>query len=70
MKALGLLLMAGGMLALLGYLAYRFFTIPGVPLVMKVAVPLILAGFLLVLGSVWAERYRASRREDFTHMDQ
>ena len=66
-----LLILGGGALA--GYALYHLFrllyTEPDVPLVIQVAAPVALVGFVLLVVAVARDRIRARRREQFEEME-
>ncbi len=71
-KAGAVLLVLGGG-AILGYILYRFlwllYTAHDVPLIIQVAVPVALVGFVLLVVAVVRDRLRASRRERFEEVE-
>lgn len=68
MLELGAFLILAGLGALLGYAGYyfgrSFFTSDSVPLPVRVAVPAIVVGFLLLLAGVIWERFRRFRERE------
>ena len=71
-KAGAVLLIVGGG-ALVGYALYHLFrllyTEPDVPLIVQVATPVALVGFVLLVVAVARDRLRARRRERFEEME-
>ncbi len=70
---LGGLMAVAGALVVLGYGAYSFskafFGSDAIPLPVRIAVPAVVAGFLLVLGAVLLERTRGRGREQFEEVE-
>ena len=68
----GLMILAGA-LVVLGYGVYyfskAFFVADAIPLPIRVAVPAVVAGFLLVMGAVLLERLRSGKREKFEEVE-
>lgn len=60
---LGLILIGGGFLALIGYLARGFFFASDISLGIRVSAAVAVFGFFLLLGYVGWDRYLATREE-------
>lgn len=60
---LGGILVAGGLLLLVGYAAYGFFSARDVPLLIKVAFPIAGLGFVVLLGVTLYQRLARRRKE-------
>lgn len=69
MRIVGIILAVAGVVVVGGYAIYHFFrgffTASQIPLYLRIGVPVIVAGVLLLLISVGWERYKASRKETF-----
>ena len=65
MKILGFCLVIVGILVVVGYMFYYFITTSDLPLPIRVAVPAVVVGFLILLASVGIDRYRATHKENF-----
>ena len=63
MQYLGLVLIAGGLLALAGYLARGFFFDSDIALGIRVFAAVAVFGFFLLLGYVGWDRYLSTREE-------
>ena len=70
---LGGILVVAGALALLGYGLYystqEFFGSTDVPLLVQVAVPAVVVGVVVLLGTVLVERVRRRKRERFEEVE-
>ena len=70
---LGGLMAVAGALVVLGYGVYyfskAFFGSDAIPLPVRVALPAVIAGFLLVMGAVLLERLRGGKREKFEEVE-
>ncbi|MBI2847469.1 MAG: hypothetical protein HYX82_06275 [Chloroflexi bacterium] len=68
MRILGFVLSILGIVIIAGYIAYFFFKaffISPLPIPIKIAVPALIGGFILLLVSVGWERYKSKKREHF-----
>jgi hypothetical protein len=77
MKMLGAVLALGGIAVLIGYSIYYLIKAIGLlsayftfPVAVKVAVPAVIAGFLLLLASIGWERYQSARKENFKEVEK
>ena len=70
MKALGFGLVVVGILVVVGYMFYYFVTADDLPMAVRVSVPAVVVGFLILLASVGVDRYRATRKDDFKEVDR
>ena len=72
-KWLGAVLIVVSGLVLAGYSVYffaqEFFDSPDVPLAIKIAVPAMAGGILILAAIVVSERWRNSKKETFTEVD-
>ena len=70
MRKLGAFLLVAGLLAITGYMIYFFIVAPDMPLVIRIAVPLVTLGVTLLLTSLIWERRHAAKQEDFKEVDK
>ncbi|MFC1944189.1 hypothetical protein ACFLX5_01625 [Chloroflexota bacterium] len=70
MQKIGFILIAAGVLVVIGYLGWDFFTSADISLTYRVAAGVAAGGILLLLASVIRERHRASRKEDFKEVER
>lgn len=73
LEVLGIFLLAAGLSSLIIYGLYGMFTaifgLENVPLVIKLAVPAITVGLVLIAGVVIANRISSRKSEKFTEVD-
>lgn len=69
LQKLAFLLVALGGLALIGWAVKDFFTSSEVPLLVRIAVGAVAAGFLILLGVVIRDRLARRKKEDFKGVD-
>ena len=69
LQKLAFLLVALGGLALIGWAVKDFFTSSEVPLLVRIAVGAIAAGFLILLGVVIRDRLAKRKKDDFEGVD-
>ena len=67
---IALVLMALGMLAIIGWAANAFFADSEVPLVVRIAVGAIGAGILILIGVAIRDRIKKAKTEDFKEVEQ
>ena len=65
-----LILMALGMLALIGWAANAFFAESDIPLVVRVSVGAIGAGILIMLGIAIKDRVKKAKTDDFKEVER
>jgi len=65
-----LILMALGMLALIGWAAGAFFAESEIPLVIRIAVGAIGAGILILIGIAIKDRIKKAKTEDFKEVER
>ena len=70
MRKLGFILMIAGLVVVLGYSIYYFVIVSDIPLAIRVAVPAMLLGLILLLVSVVRERLEASKKETFKEIEK
>ena len=73
MRKLGIIFFLGGLALLVAFSGYEmtkdFFQDADVPLAIRIALPAIIVGFILLLASLALERYRAKKKERFKEVD-
>jgi hypothetical protein len=69
LQKLALLLVGLGGLALIGWAVKDFFTSSEVPLLVRIAVGAVAAGFLVLLGIAIKDRLAKRKKEDFKGVD-
>ena len=67
---MALVLMALGMLALIGWAAGAFFANNEIPLVVRIAVGAIGGGILILLGIAIKDRIKKAKTEDFKEVER
>jgi len=65
-----LVLMALGMLALIGWSANAFFAESEIPLIVRIAVGAIGAGILILIGVAIKDRIKKAKTEDFKEVER
>ena len=65
-----LVLMALGMLALIGWASQAFFANSEIPLVVRIAVGAIGAGILILIGVAIKDRIKKAKTEDFKEVER
>jgi hypothetical protein len=65
-----LVLMALGMLALIGWSAGSFFAESEVPLIVRIAVGAIGAGILILLGLAIKDRFKKAKTDEFKEVER
>ena len=65
MQKLAFLLIGGGVLVAVGFFLKWFFETSTIALGFRIAIAVIIVGFLILLASVGWDRYRAAKKEDF-----
>jgi membrane protein implicated in regulation of membrane protease activity len=65
MDKVGLILIALGLIVVLGYGAVAFFTSADIPLWLRGTIGVIVLGLLLLLLSAGRERYKSAKEEPF-----
>ena len=73
MNFLGFALLILGSLVIAGLAVYYFaanFFMTDLPIALKVAVPMIVIGLLVLLASAIIDRYRAAKTEDFKEVEK
>ena len=65
-----LILMALGMLALVGWAAGAFFANSEIPLIIRIAVGAIGAGILILIGIAIKDRIKKAKTEDFKEVER
>ncbi|MFC1924103.1 hypothetical protein ACFLXA_01890 [Chloroflexota bacterium] len=63
-QKIALLLIGGGLLTALGFFFWWFFSDSSLNLGFRIAIAIVIVGFLLILASVGWERYRAARGKE------
>jgi len=67
---IALVLMALGMLALIGWAANAFFAESDIPLVVRIAVGTIGAGILIMLGLAIKDRIKKAKTDEFKEVER
>ncbi len=67
---IALVLMALGMLALIGWAATAFFAESEIPLVVRIAVGAIGGGLLILLGIAIKDRIKKAKTDDFKEVER
>ena len=74
MRLVGAILAVSGAVIVIGYAVYYFFTDfftnEAIPIAIRVAVPAVAVGLLLLLISIGRERYLASKKETFREIEK
>jgi len=69
-QKVALILMALGMLALIGWSANAFFADSEIPLIVRIAVGAIGAGIFILLGVAIKDRIKKAKTEDFKEVER
>jgi uncharacterized integral membrane protein len=69
-QKVALILMALGMLALIGWSANAFFAESEIPLIVRIAVGAIGVGILILLGMAIKDRIKKAKTEDFKEVER
>ena len=69
-QKVALVLMALGMLALIGWSANAFFAESEIPLIVRIAVGAIGVGILILLGMAIKDRIKKAKTEDFEEVER
>jgi hypothetical protein len=67
---IALILMALGMLALIGWAAGAFFAESEIPLIVRIAVGAIGAGILIFLGIAIKDRFKKAKTDEFKEVER
>ena len=70
MKTLGVVLILGGAGALLGFILWLIYREPTMHLAVKIIVPIVIVGFVVLFGVVIRERRIAMKKERFEESEE
>ena len=74
MLKVGALLVVGGVAVITGYWIYyafrHLFALACIPMAIKVAIPVVVAGIIVLLIAVIRDRYQAAKKESFKEIER
>jgi len=69
-QKVGFSLVGIGVLVLIGWSVQEFFLASDIPLIVRIAVGVVAAGLLILIGSVVKDRVAAAKTEDFQEVER